>query len=479
MNHVARRSWLVQIRTAVSTVLLAVGLSMGGVTPAHASVPTGSISGTVRDSNGQAIAGAMVFLRTTDGYAGATVKQAVSATNGAFALTAVELGTYRLVIDGRSTGHEALRWTSAGNEVFSLTAAGLVADANLALGATVTGSVLVDGAATGGVRVCVGGDFDDNCTWSNSAGSYTLKGVIGWGASHQVNVTAYPRDGQSWVETTVPSYGSSHPPDYFEVEPGKTYSQDIPITSVVQVSGTVTDWQGAPVAGASVCVVSSCLATTDGAGKYQVRQAVGEYTAWASYAGLTSDHVTGRLTVGQSRIVDFQLPAGALVSGTVTDWQGKPVPSASICVSTTSCVATTDSTGAYSVRQPEGVYRAWAVSGALSSAPVNGTLTNGQDLSGINFKLAVGKLKVATPKVSGSVKVGKKLTAKAGTWGPSPVKLVFKWYANGKAIKGATKSSYKIAKSVKGKKITVKVTGSKAGYATVTKASKATKKVAK
>ena len=48
---------------------------------------------------------------------------------------------------------------------------------------------------------------------------------------------------------------------------------------------------------------------------------------------------------------------------------------------------------------------------------------------------------------------------------------------SGKAIKGATKPSYKLTSKDKRKKITVKVTGKKAGYASKSVVSKATKKV--
>ncbi len=57
------------------------------------------------------------------------------------------------------------------------------------------------------------------------------------------------------------------------------------------------------------------------------------------------------------------------------------------------------------------------------------------------------------------------------------MKLSYQWLRNGKAIKGATKSTYKLAKSDKRKKITVKVTGKRAGYTTKSVVSKATKKV--
>ena len=84
----------------------------------------------------------------------------------------------------------------------------------------------------------------------------------------------------------------------------------------------------------------------------------------------------------------------------------------------------------------------------------------------------------ATPKISGKAKVGKKLTAKPGAW-TSGTKFSYQWYANGKAIKGAKKSTLTLKKAHKGKKITVTVTGKKSGYATVAKTSKATGAVKK
>ncbi|MFT3888597.1 MAG: hypothetical protein QM713_10600 [Arachnia sp.] len=82
-----------------------------------------------------------------------------------------------------------------------------------------------------------------------------------------------------------------------------------------------------------------------------------------------------------------------------------------------------------------------------------------------------------TPTISGTAQVGKKLTAKAGTWKPSGVKLSYQWLRSGKTIKGATASTYKVGAADKGKKISVKVKGSKSGYTSVTKTSKSTKTV--
>ena len=82
--------------------------------------------------------------------------------------------------------------------------------------------------------------------------------------------------------------------------------------------------------------------------------------------------------------------------------------------------------------------------------------------------------KTPTPKISGTTKVGKKLKAKAGPWKPSGVKLSYQWYRGSSKIPGATKSSYKLTSKDKGKKLKVRVTGSKSGYLSVGKTSKST-----
>lgn len=77
------------------------------------------------------------------------------------------------------------------------------------------------------------------------------------------------------------------------------------------------------------------------------------------------------------------------------------------------------------------------------------------------------------PKISGTAKVGKKLKVTKGSWKPAPSKVTYQWKRNGKAIKKATKSSYKLTKSDAGKKITVTVTVTRSGYSKASKKSKA------
>ncbi|MBK7819843.1 MAG: Ig-like domain repeat protein [Tessaracoccus sp.] len=77
-----------------------------------------------------------------------------------------------------------------------------------------------------------------------------------------------------------------------------------------------------------------------------------------------------------------------------------------------------------------------------------------------------------TPTISGTKKVGKTLKATVKTWQPTKVTVKYQWLRDGKAISKATTSSYKLTKADAGKKVSVKVTGSKSGYTTVSKTSK-------
>jgi 5-hydroxyisourate hydrolase-like protein (transthyretin family) len=79
-----------------------------------------------------------------------------------------------------------------------------------------------------------------------------------------------------------------------------------------------------------------------------------------------------------------------------------------------------------------------------------------------------------TPTISGTVKVGQVLTAKAGTWAPAPVTLKYQWSRSGTAISGATAATYKPVAADAGATLTVTVTGSKSGYVSAATTSTAT-----
>ena len=76
------------------------------------------------------------------------------------------------------------------------------------------------------------------------------------------------------------------------------------------------------------------------------------------------------------------------------------------------------------------------------------------------------------PTITGEPKVGSTLTAQAGTWSPSAT-LSDQWLRAGAAIAGATKSTYVPVAEDLGKSLTVRVTGSRAGYVTTPRTSDA------
>ncbi len=117
-----------------------------------------------------------------------------------------------------------------------------------------------------------------------------------------------------------------------------------------------------------------------------------------------------------------------------------------------------------------------ADAGTALSVTVTGTKSGytAKSATSAATTVAKGTLTGATPTISGTTKVGNTLTAKAGTWAPSPVTLSYQWLRNGTAISGATASTYKLTSSDKGARISVRVTGTKAGYTSLVKTSTAT-----
>jgi len=73
---------------------------------------------------------------------------------------------------------------------------------------------------------------------------------------------------------------------------------------------------------------------------------------------------------------------------------------------------------------------------------------------------------VSRPKATGTFRVGHKVKASKGSWSPTPATYHYQWYRSGKKISKATKSTYKLTRSDRKKKITVKVTVTLPGYLT-------------
>ncbi|MFF1703869.1 Tat pathway signal protein [Streptomyces sp. NPDC058252] len=112
---------------------------------------------------------------------------------------------------------------------------------------------------------------------------------------------------------------------------------------------------------------------------------------------------------------------------------------------------------------------------AVKSGWTSGTATSAA------VTVAKGTAPKATkaPAISGTAKVGRTLTTSKGTWSPAATSYAYQWYANGKAITGATKSTLLLKSAQAGKKITVKVIAHRTGHQDGSAVSKATKAVAR
>lgn len=76
-----------------------------------------------------------------------------------------------------------------------------------------------------------------------------------------------------------------------------------------------------------------------------------------------------------------------------------------------------------------------------------------------------------TVRASGTPYVGRRLTALRGTWSPSGIAFSYQWLRDGRAIAGATRSTFVIRRIDKGHRLSVRITGRKAGYTTVVRTS--------
>ncbi|RKR73468.1 DUF3761 domain-containing protein [Frondihabitans australicus] len=83
--------------------------------------------------------------------------------------------------------------------------------------------------------------------------------------------------------------------------------------------------------------------------------------------------------------------------------------------------------------------------------------------------------KASKPGISGHAVTGAVLSATVGTWHPSGISFAYRWYRNGVPITDAVKSQYRLTAADVHQAVTVTVTGSKSGYASIAETSAAVK----
>jgi len=81
-----------------------------------------------------------------------------------------------------------------------------------------------------------------------------------------------------------------------------------------------------------------------------------------------------------------------------------------------------------------------------------------------------GMLRTAKPKLRGRALVGHRLTVLPGRWTPG-TRLRVQWFVNGRPVRHATGTTLRLTRDLRGKRITVRVTGRLGGYATASRTS--------
>lgn len=92
--------------------------------------------------------------------------------------------------------------------------------------------------------------------------------------------------------------------------------------------------------------------------------------------------------------------------------------------------------------------------------------TRAQARTFLSKDVANGIMKPGTLKLKGTTKVGSKLSVVRGGTRTASAHVQYSWYRNGKRIAGATKSSYKLAKADRGKRVAVRLEVSRVRYTT-------------
>lgn len=145
--------------------------------------------------------------------------------------------------------------------------------------------------------------------------------------------------------------------------------------------------------------------------------------------------------------------------------------------------------GFYFVGLPQGEYQLlvsdtagrivprWVGGGSArtSAATVKPSLGGTLDLGDVT--VSTGLRATTTPKISGRAQRGKTLKVGSNQWSIGSVAVKRQWLRDGKPIKGATKSSYKVTKADKGRRLSVRVTGSRSGRPSATITTRQTSRV--
>ncbi|MCI1748295.1 MAG: hypothetical protein LKI24_09480 [Acidipropionibacterium sp.] len=490
------------------------GQALTGVT--YTAAKAASISGKVIGSDGKVPTGSVTVH---DAVSGDWVTDTGLSPTGVFTASGLPAGSYKLsygAYNYNGSGNDYLAgWFGGANEaaakVYKVSAGQALTGANY----TATKVATLSGKLTG-IPPNKASDYDLYLT--NTAGEsidWTSIGDDGsfsfdWLAAGSYKVFVESEDGSAPAQylgggagkTFAVKTGARTAAGTFALAKGKTTS----ISGTIGASGLGSSagelWFNARLymKVGSTWVKTPVTSSTDGrGGAYSIPGlGAGAYTVGfeKSQSGYSKTKVYGEFYKNRSALAnaDTVTLSGKAASGINGTVRATPLSALAAGTPTISGAATVDSTltakpGTWtsgSALSYQWLRDGKAISGATKSTykvvaadrghklsvTVTGSKAGFGTVSKTSAAVGVANLFAAapTPSISGTPTVGSTLTAKPGTWSPAAT-LAYQWLRDGKAISGATASTYKIAIADRGHKLSVKVTGSKSGYLTTAKTS--------
>ena len=393
---------------------------------------TGSISGTVFDANG--VPAADVYVSACR----STCDSALTAANGAYTITGLVAGTYRIGIEDFA-GHVAGGYATASGVTANVAAAALVTVAEVPVTFDVHATVgtIISGAITAQAGGPVADAFVEAClvvavpvdqefspcglTSTGADGTYALSVLPG---AYRVYVEDFDDVWASGYYSTAGYVFAKRLATTITVGTTNVTGISMALPAGASIAGTVTDDLGVPVHYMSVeaCLVSDLLSCAfdftmaDGsysitglpAGSYYVifqdggAEHPGGYYSTAGFTGNSSQATPVVVGASGATGIDAKLPTGRHVSGVVTGATGTPVSvDVSDCTGTICMqLMTTSSDGAYSINLAPGKHYLhvsdrtganlsgyYSTAGVANGAHATALTIAGADLTGINIKL--------------------------------------------------------------------------------------------
>jgi hypothetical protein len=507
---------------------MAMGLAVAASAPAAADTYT--ISGAVTLPAGVDEAWRDQIYVSIQGDTTFTVK--ANAANGAFSFAGLDNGTYTLKAyayppGGTGEGPNLVteyyggtyNWDDRSPIVIdgaSATGKNIDLDYGAILRGTLYPVAPLTAADMQGAQVTATGPYgvQYRATGDGTTGAYAIVGMIPGSYTLRMDATSYNGSGGGAVYPNIASVFDGayldEPASYgFAATSGSvSFTRNLVAYPSFTVSGTVELASGVDpglLAGAKVKLTSEYYSTAPSA---TVNPSTG---AWSiaglprvSYYGAT---VGGPGLVPQTYATSLSSPSGDMDLGAVTLAAGQPISghvsltgvadpqqvlaNTRITLSSTGYTASNVRVdpatgnwssdpvppGSYTVLFFDKYHEAFVreyYNDAYEVADATPVVVNGSGpVTGIDVVLSATRhfTTTPTPTFTGVKGLANTLTAAVGTWKATPDAFTYQWYRNGTAISGATKKTYKLTSSDSTKKISVKVTATKADYPSVSKTS--------